>query len=107
VESFLPNGFGFGLQANDHAHDSAVDGVDGYGIFQWQFPRWRPGVFLGCGQNIEDERFRTSAGVRLDVAASDRVTLSLGVAAQREYGAWKGDREPMAAVITIGGGWRF
>lgn len=107
MEWIAPNGWGAGAQANSHPNDSVFDGSDSYVIRQWTWKRFKPGVFAGIGQNWEDERFRTTAGVRLDLVVSRRFTLELSAAGQREYGSWKGDREPIRAVMTIGGGWRF
>jgi len=107
AEYIMPSGYGAGLQFNDHGRDSFIDGIDAYAIRQWRIGRFKPGVFAGAGSNIEDQRLRASAGVRLDFDLSKRVTLQLSAAAQREWGEWKGEDVPMSAVFTLGAGWRF
>jgi len=105
-----PRGYGISLNLNNHANDSAIDGVDIYGHRDWTFNennRWKVGVYLGVGRNIEDRRSRTDAGIQIKYPIVSPISLVSRIGYSHEFGDFKGEAKPNAMVTTLGIRWEF
>lgn len=103
-----PQGYGISLNLNNHANDSAIDGLDIYVTKDFNITRrFSVGPYLSGGKNIEDKRFRAGMGFNYRYLFTKRFMVSSSTGYFHEFGYFKGETRRNSMVTTLGIGWEF